>query len=137
MLPTSYDGVITAIETLSEDNLTLAFVKTRLLDHEVKLKRESQDTSMKVLQVESTEKKRTPEARNRQNNYLQNQKSFKKSKKFKIKCYQCGRLGHVKSQCYYNKDSRTTKILKGNEHIKVDVHCSQCQLIRLRQALPL
>lgn len=106
-LPKSYDGVITAIETLSEDNLTLAFVKTRLLDHEVKISHENRDTSAKVLNADirddSTKNRHfTP----RRPHYKRGIKSqyFKNNKKNSdVKCHHCGRKGHVKKNCYHYK----------------------------------
>lgn len=115
-LPNSYDGVITAIETLAEDNLTLTFVKTRLLDHEIKLINERRDTSMKVLQAESTipqaatskpnfgnsNIKRNP---NRRQFYKASFKTRNNKMKY-VKCHYCGRKGHLQKNCYYNKKQR-------------------------------
>lgn len=123
-LPATYDGVITAIETLSEDNLTLAFVKTRLLDHEVKLKNESSDTSVKVLQVE---RKNRHEFRKRKfdnsqinkgnNSYNQKYNKQKKNSHF-LKCYHCGRKGHVKTDCFYFKRAQQQQQQKNTERTR-------------------
>lgn len=107
-LPTVYDGVITAIETLSEDNISLAFVKTRLLDQEIKLKTESADTVTKVMHLE---KKPTHPARKRsfeeiKQNQTQNfryKRDNRKINKRHLKCHHCGRKGHVKKECYHFK----------------------------------
>ncbi|CAK9800989.1 Copia protein [Anthophora plagiata] len=106
-LPTSYDGVITAIETLSEDNLTVSFVKTRLLDHEVKLKTENDYTSTKVLHIQTIKKNKGLGHKS----FFKNQ-AMKKSHNYRkkgptIKCHHCGRNDHKIKNCYhYNRNQQ-------------------------------
>ncbi|CAD7087797.1 unnamed protein product [Hermetia illucens] len=120
-LPNSYDAVITAIETLSDDSLSLAFVKTRLLDHEVKLTNEGRNLCEQVLHVEnvSYNKKKFKQKGamnksdfNRHNNKINKLKFPKNTRKFE--CHHCGRKGHIKKDCYYYKNSKS-KFDKKNE----------------------
>lgn len=118
-LPTAYDGVITALETLSEDGLNLAFVKTRLLDYEIKLKTE--EFSNKALQMgicpqssRSSSQPRSKNTKGGKNKYSEQSKhhlkkhyktKFNKSlyKTSQMRCDHCGRLNHIKKNCYYYK----------------------------------
>ena len=125
-LPNSYDGVITAIETLSEDKLTLAFVKIRLLDHEVKLREESSDTSSKVLHAHTSQcvNKGIIEGQKSSNSNYGKWKKRKKPRNYNskqtLKCHQCGRSGHKIKDCYYYKKNR-----KYNEERKRTVQTVQ------------
>ena len=128
-LPTSYDAVVTAIQTLSDDTLSLAFVKTRLLDYEIKLRNESVETSAKVLQTEVKQttknlKQINKKWRNFRQSFKQkpyyhhsrefnpsNNQNFKGGQYSKYntkKCEQCGRKNHEKKNCFYFKKSLQT-----------------------------
>lgn len=82
-MPNEYDNVVTALETLSAERLTLSFVKNCLLEEESKRsgskqksKNENQDS---IAFVSSTGK------------------NTKNQERFKYKCYNCGLVGHKRS----------------------------------------
>lgn len=81
-LPESYDPLITALENLGDDDLTLDVVKQRLLGEEVKQHERHQD---------GTNEKSTAFA---------GEKTRARSKKFGGKCHKCGKKGHMKKDCW-------------------------------------
>lgn len=74
-MPPEYENVVTAIRTLSENDLKIEFVKSRLLEFDM-----NKNSSKGV----------------KNNNSLPS--SFSASHK-QVKCFKCGKIGHVKSMC--------------------------------------
>lgn len=80
-LPKSFDPLVTALETVAPDKLTMSFVKGRLLDAENKRK-------------------------NSEENVHSNQASssaFTGNTKPNVKCFNCGKSGHFSYECRGNK----------------------------------
>lgn len=119
-LPRSYEGVITALETLAENQLTLAFVKTRLLDHEVKQQSHQNVNHQKALKTSFILLTPGPSGmsnRFKKNNKWKKNKDWKKNveekkkkgnnkQKYKVTnilCDHCGRNNHLKTDCSYYK----------------------------------
>jgi len=77
-LPKSYNNLVTALETMDQDKLSLEFVKTRLMDEHNK--------------------------RKDGNNLTKSQESGAMNAKAKqLICYGCGKSGHIKSKCRFKK----------------------------------
>lgn len=78
-----FDNVVTALETVSVDNLIKEFVRSRLLDKEL-----FQKTTQCVKYEE---------------NKWEVQSAFKSAQKLKFKCYNCGKVGHRKCECRFKR----------------------------------
>ena len=86
-MPSEYDHVVTAIETLSSDQLDVNFVKSRLLDEEAKRtdsKKKTNASEPSAIFLAKSSWKET---------------NTSKKGSFKYRCYNCDMVGHKRSEC--------------------------------------
>lgn len=83
-LPDTYDPLVTALENIPEEELSLEVVKQRLLAEELKRTERHEDSGEVKLAAFSGDKHRKP---------------ISKPMKFQGKCHKCGKRGHMKKDC--------------------------------------
>ena len=126
-LSVDYNTPVFAMQTVLPDDATLAYVKNRLFDIELKIKEQQRiETSAKALSAEVKES--ASHVNNMRNNYPRkfnshprnnNFKRYKKTNKFKVKCFHCGKIGHTRNVCRELKYEENKKQNKsGNEQHK-------------------
>lgn len=96
-MPSEYEVVVTALETLSAEKLTLSFVKNRLLDEESK--RLGISTKAKK-DIQSSTAFAAPVERGKFSSNLSRNSLSKNNKNiFPYQCYNCGIIGHRQADC--------------------------------------
>lgn len=105
-LPKSYDTIVTALETLETNKLTLEFVKGKLLDHEVKRKNFEERNDSDLAAFSGYQRNmNTRNAGTSNKHYQKENKSdtnYTRQKDSKgIKCHNCGKVGHFRKQCWF------------------------------------
>lgn len=99
-MPSSYENLVIALETLDPEKLSITFVKSRLLDEYTKRKQSEGTISRKSI-----------------NSVAMNASESN----FQFKCYRCHKTGHKWSQCKAKFNKATSKQEESNLKIKANV----------------
>lgn len=95
-LPDTYEPIVTALETMKAEELTMEFVKGRLLDCDIKRK-------TNVVRNEILEHQKP----NKVNEFSHGQSVMAAFNKKHIICYICGKTGHFQNDCPDNINRRS------------------------------
>ncbi|RWR98966.1 RxLR effector candidate protein-like protein, partial [Dinothrombium tinctorium] len=96
-LPETYDSLVTALESRKLEDLTLSFVKSRLIHEFVKLKEKEKNNDSAFLGKHK------------------GQKHVNSNNKEKRKCFHCGKIGHLKANCWKRKNQKASFTQKENQ----------------------
>ncbi|KAF2891699.1 hypothetical protein ILUMI_14474, partial [Ignelater luminosus] len=100
-LPKSYEMIITAIETIAGSDLTLDFIKGKLLDEEIKQKSKSnivQENSTAFAGRSNYNKKKWNMSSQQRYTKMANE-SVNNGRYFRFKCHNCGQEGPKRAEC--------------------------------------
>lgn len=97
-MPTEYDVVVTALETLTTDQLTLGFVKNRLLDEQTKKNGQASQVNKLKRDVHPSLAFSAPVLHNKPN-----WKAKQSRNKGSYRCHNCGMTGHFRADCKRGK----------------------------------
>uniref|UniRef100_A0A8D9F0R1 Copia protein n=1 Tax=Cacopsylla melanoneura TaxID=428564 RepID=A0A8D9F0R1_9HEMI len=92
-LPSTYDSIISALETCEEERLTLSFVKSKLFDEELK----RNESKICVSEPGSSSNSST-------------------SAFTSFKCYNCGKPGHKMSNCRFKKKKAVANVVMSSQN---------------------
>lgn len=101
-MPEEYNMVVTALETLSSEQLTISFVKTRLLDEEAKRSGASANlkgTNSSTVFTTATNNRKVNVNKREKVNKRENSTDGKQNTRYNFKCHHCGIIGHKRSEC--------------------------------------
>lgn len=135
-LPVEYNMVVTAIETLPNENLTLSFVKGRLLDEETKRKLKGKSKSNSNPSAVFTAQFRPPTQYHSKTLGFRNDFHSKPSRfqgqhhsrppssnnsgSHGFKCHNCGGMGHMRNNCPSSKKKFS---MQGGSSHNAEVQC--------------
>ncbi|KYM93681.1 Copia protein [Cyphomyrmex costatus] len=135
-MPAEYDTVVTAIETLSMKELTVSFVKNRLLDEESKRKdlQRKPKSEVQSSTAFSSQTGNNPANKYKKSNQNKGQQSGQQSgqQRFPFACNNCGIKGHKAADCRrkpqgnWNNNTKTANVASEADSTKTGEAPSYC-----------